>query len=175
MTFGQMVYRITDWLLDQVGSLVGIAYGAVAVLMTLDIAIRGLNLGALPWLIELTEYILYGGTFLAAPWALRLGAHVRVDLLLSSVRKSTALTLERIVDCIGLLVSAVFLYFGSVAVIDAWRENLTQFKTWSTPEWILLLPIPFAALLMVIEFILRIGRVPGTISTDYDPTKKASI
>lgn len=164
-----------DGVLDGIGGLVGIVYGIVALLMCLDIGIRAFNVGALPWLIELTEYMLYGGTFLAAPWALRKGAHVRVDLLLSSVKKSTALALERIIDCIGFLISGVFLVFGIMSVIRSWIGNNTEFKTWTTPEWILLLPIPIAGLLLMIEFALRIHRVEGAVSGEYDALNKASI
>jgi TRAP-type C4-dicarboxylate transport system permease small subunit len=133
--------------------------------MTLDIGLRAARLGALPWLLEATEYMLYGGTFLAAPWVLRKGAHVRIDLLVTALPRRASVAMEIGADVVGLFVSAALLWFGTAAAFEAWRENSMQFKTWAVPEWILLAPIPIAALLLGIEFALRAARVRG-VHTD---------
>jgi len=177
-------------------TLFGLALGVLILLMCVDIAIRNVRLGwlfewlpwlgelieyfdirigSLPWLIELTEYMLYGGTFLAAPWVLRQGAHVRVDVVLSMLPKRKAVRLEQFIDLIGLGVALVLLFYGAYAVVDAWRGDLVARKTWNFDEWLLLLPIPISALLLAIEFVLRIARVQGVVAGDHDPAKRASI
>ena len=70
-------------LLDAFGMLAGLAIVALAGMITLDVAIRNLGLGNFPRLLEVAEYAIYATTFMAAPWVLHLGAHVRVDLLIS--------------------------------------------------------------------------------------------
>ena len=147
--------------LSSLATLVAVAYGLVAFLMTLDIGLRAARLGALPWLLEATEYVLYGGTFLAAPWVLRKGAHVRIDLLVTGLPRRWSVAMEIGADLLGLFVSATLLWFGTAAALEAWREKSMQFKTWAVPEWILLAPIPIAALLLAIEFGLRAARVRG--------------
>ena len=62
-------------------ALVAISIAAIAILIPLDLLIRNLGWGNMPWLYEGVEYALYVGVFLAAPWVLHQGAHVRVDLL----------------------------------------------------------------------------------------------
>jgi len=156
-------------------SVFAVALGALIFLMCLDIAIRNFRIGSLPWLIELTEYALYAGTFLAAPWVLRLGSHVRVDVVLTSVPKRWGVRLEQLVDLVGLCISLVLVYYGALAVWDAWSSNLVARKTWDFEEWLLLLPIPISGLLLAVEFVLRIARVKGVVSDEHDPAKRASI
>ncbi|MGH7002806.1 MAG: hypothetical protein ACREIP_02545, partial [Alphaproteobacteria bacterium] len=60
-------------------------------------------------------------------------------------------------------------------VWDAFASHMMQYKTWTVAEGVLLLPIPISAALLAIEFTLRILRVRGTVSDDYDPAKRASI
>ena len=169
----QRLFALHSAILSGLATLVAVAYGLVALLMTLDIALRAARVGALPWLLEATEYVLYGGTFLAAPWVLRKGAHVRVDLLVAGLPRRWSTGVEVAADALGFFVSAAFLWFGTAAALEAWRENSMQFKTWAVPEWILLAPIPLAACLLMIEFALRATRVRGA---HVDPTlSKAAI
>ncbi len=161
--------------LEFFSTIFAIALGVLIVLMCVDIGIRNFRIGSLPWLIELTEYAMYAGTYLAAPWVLRLGSHVRVDAVLTALPKRHAVRLEQFVDLVGLGVALVLVWFGAAAVIDAWTSDLVARKTWNFDEWLLLLPIPISGALLSIEFALRIARVRGVVSDDYDPAKRASI
>jgi TRAP-type C4-dicarboxylate transport system permease small subunit len=155
--------------------LFGIVIGVLILLMTADIALRYFRLGSLPWLIELSEYLFCGGSLLAAPWVLRQGGHIRVDILLTSVPSRVAQRLEQIVDLLGLIASGVLFYYGSIALLQAWRAQATVFKTWWTPEWIVLAPLPIACLLLAIEFILRFFRVGGAAPVPIDPAHRPSL
>ena len=156
-------------------TLFGLALGAIIALICLDVGLRDFGLGSLPWLIELTEYLMYAGTFLAAPWVLRQGSHVRVDILLVAVPKRLAVRLEQMVDLCGLAISLVLLYYGSAVVADAWRSGMVQYKTWYVPEWLLLLAIPVSAALLAAEFVLRVLRVQGVVRDDYAIADRPSI
>lgn len=162
-------------LLDFFCSLFGIVLGLIVALICLDVALRNLALGSLPWLIELSEYLMYAGTFLSASWVLRQGNHVRVDMLLVALPKRLAIRLEQVVDLIGLAISLVLLYYGSAVVTDAWRSNMVAYKTWYVPEWLLYLAIPTGALLLAIEFVLRFLRVKGVVKETYSVTDRASL
>jgi TRAP-type C4-dicarboxylate transport system permease small subunit len=165
--------RFFDRVLEFFSTLYAVMLGVLILLMSLDIAIRNFRIGSLPWLIELTEYAMYAGAFLAAPWVLRLGSHVRVDALLVSLPRRYAGAFERFVDLVGLGVALVLVYWGSLAVIDAWNTNLVARKTWNFEEWLLLLPIPVSGALLAVEFALRIARVRA--ADDRDPAKRASL
>ena len=140
------------------GAFCGLVVAWVALSISLDLGLRSANLGNIPWLNEVTEYLLYAGTFLGAPWALRLGAHVRVDLLESALSRDAALRLEKLLDGLGFVISAVLFWYGSIAVRDAVVSGAMQYKMLATPEWLLLLPFALSMLLISIEFGLRFLR-----------------
>lgn len=173
-TFPKRCLRALDWTLEAAGSAFGIVVGVLILLMSADIGIRYFKLGSLPWLIEVVEYLVCAGTFLAAPWVLRQGAHVRVDILLTALPKGAARRLEQFVDLIGCGVSAVLFYYGCLAVAQSFNAKQILYKTWWTPEWIVLLPVPVACFLLFVEFVLRIFRVEGVVKS-IDPSQRASI
>jgi len=138
------------------------------------LAVRSLGIGTLAWLTELTEYLLYAATFVAAAWALRENAHVRVDILLVKLGPARGRRLGRAVAWQGLAVALVLLGFGAAAVLEAARAGATQYRTWATPEWLLLLPLPVAGWLLGVEFVLRLAGAPEA-AQDADPTQRASL
>lgn len=141
-----------------IGYLVAASICAMAVLITVDVGFRAFRIGNLPWLNEVAEYALYIGTFLAAPWALRLGAHVRIDIVVDGLPERASRNLERFVDLLGCGVAAVLLYFGCVGTLEAYEFGHMQFKTITIPNWPLLSVFAFSMLLLTIEFALRFAR-----------------
>ena len=147
--------RAFDLLLAALGALAGLAIALIAVLVSLEVGMRNVGLGTLPWLIELVEYALYAGTFLAAPWVLSLGAHVRVDILLTSLPRRAAVALEVLVDVAGAAIALALMRYGLEATLEARRIGALVIKTLVVPEWWLLAVIPFASLLIAVEFLRR--------------------
>ena len=183
-----MLLRAFGRMLDALGILVGLVFGAIALLICLDIAFRnvpdllnwigitkGMKPSALPWVTELTEYLMYGAAFIGAPWALRKGAHVRVDVLISGLKPTQARLLDYFIDLVGFAISLVLLVYGFLAVLDAWNTNMVERKTWNFDDWLLLPPIPISGLLLAIEFALRFFRLTGVERDSVDVTQKTSI
>jgi TRAP-type C4-dicarboxylate transport system permease small subunit len=152
---GVRAARAFDLLLAALGALAGLAIAAIALLVSLDVLMRNVGLGTLPWLLELVEYALYGATFLAAPWVLSLGAHVRVDIVVTSLPRRAAAALEVLVDLAGAAVALVLMRYGLEATLEARRIGALIIKTLIVPEWWLLAVIPFASLLLAVEFVRR--------------------
>lgn len=136
-----------------------ITFGVFTLMVCIDIVCRRFGIASMPWLVEVLEYVMYGGTFLAAPWVLRQGEHVRVDLVLSSIPKGAAIRLEQLVDALGFMVSITMSYYGVALLVDAYRANFIQYKNLAVPEWILVLPLPVGCAMLAIEFMLRFLRV----------------
>lgn len=144
--------RIVDFL----GHAAGFVFGIVAVLICLDIGIRYFGLGALAWVIELSEYLMYAAAFLGAPWVLRQNGHVALDLLTSKLPDRPARIVEILACLFGLLATIAMTIYGTAAVYGAWHDNMVTVKTWRYEEWLLLLPIPVSGVLMAVEFVRRI-------------------
>src|SRR3954462_14740581 len=94
-------------ILDFLAYLVGVAFGIGTALIALDVALRNLAGTGFPWLIDAIEYGLFAGTFLAAPWVLREGAHVRVDIVVTTLPPRGAAFLETVADLVGLAICLI--------------------------------------------------------------------
>lgn len=142
-------------LLAGLGLLAGASFAALALLVTLNVVLRATRLAAMPWLLEFSEYLLFWATLLAAPWVLSLGAHVRVDLLLSGLGPGAARRVEIAVDVMGLAISAALFYYSLLATMDAYRIGSLIIKELVIAEWWLFAVMPATTLLLVVEFMRR--------------------
>ncbi len=132
---------------------------AMTALVTADIVLRNLTRGGFPWANEVSEYALYMMTLLAAPWLLRRGQHVRIDLVLTLVPPRVAWLMEAAADLIGLAVSLVLVRYGIAMSYESWRLGSLTIKSLVFPEWWLLAPLPLVFLLLAAEFVFRFGRL----------------
>lgn len=132
---------------------------AMVIIITGDILLRNLFVKGFVWANEVSEYALYLITLLTAPWLLRRGQHVRLDLILSALPKSGAWILEAIGDVAGFIVCLIMIRYGTLMTIDAMRTSSITIKNLVFPEWWLLAPLPITFLLLAIEFIFRFRRL----------------
>jgi TRAP-type C4-dicarboxylate transport system permease small subunit len=175
MRVAEQLARAVDGIADLLCNLFAIALGLIILAVGADILLRNLGLTSFPWTIEVTEYVLYAGTFLAAPRVLRNAGHVRVEILLDAVPRRWARILDMVADLLGFGISAVLLWYGAVTALDAYRSGMIQFKNLIVPEWILLTPIPVGCALLCIEFLLRLGGLRRRLGPETAPALKPSI
>jgi TRAP-type C4-dicarboxylate transport system permease small subunit len=148
-------------ILDFLAYLVCLMFGIGTSLIALDVALRNLAGIGFPWLIDAIEYGLLAGTFLAAPWVLREGAHVRVDVVVSALPPRGAALLETIADLIGLAVCLILLWYGVKVTLTAEALGSMVLKSIIFPEWWALAVVPLSSLLLAIEFVMRLCRAHG--------------
>ena len=142
-----------------------ILLGLAALLVTADVVARNVGVGTLPWILEVSEYVLPLATFLVAPWLLRHGQHVRLDAVLTAVPPGLARTLDRLADAIGLAVCAVFVVYGAKAIASSAQQGSLVIKSVVFPEWWLYAPVPVCFALLAVEFVRRLaghGALAGT-------------
>ena len=149
--------------------LAGLALAGCAVLLFMmlvicvDVLLRNVRIvpGMLgvPWANEVTEYALYLITMLTAPWLLRRGLHIRVDVLLRVVPRRIAWYCEWVVDLLALACCGVIAYYGVKAVLSSHAIGGTVVKVLSVPEWWLLAPLPAAFALLAAEVLFRMQRL----------------
>jgi TRAP-type C4-dicarboxylate transport system permease small subunit len=151
-------------------SLVAASIGLYAILIPLDLLLRSLGWGNMWWLYEGIEYALYAGIFLGAPWVLKEGAHVRVDVLVATLPKKISARLEQALDLFGAAICAALTYYAVRSMIDDYLEESLPDKVLAIPDWILMLVFSVAFTMLTIEFLLRLRRVHGEPETE---TKEA--
>ena len=140
---------------------------AILFLMTLmicaDVLLRNVRIipgvFGLAWSNEVSEAMLYLITMLAAPWLLRQGQHIRVDIVLRAVPPRLGWYFEWIADTLGIVCCLAIAYYGARAALASFRAGSLSIKTLVTPEWWLLTALPIAFLLLAIEMGFRMRRL----------------
>src|SRR5437762_14350452 len=110
----------------------------MVVIVTADILLRNLTRTGFSWANEVTEYALYLITLLTAPWLLRRGQHVRIDMMLVIVPPLLAWACEAAADLVGLAASLVLVWYGTVMTAQSARLGSLTIKHLVFPEWWLL-------------------------------------
>jgi TRAP-type C4-dicarboxylate transport system permease small subunit len=128
-----------------------------------DVLLRNVRivpgLVGLEWSNEISEAMLYLVTMLTAPWLLRKGQHIRVDIVLRAVPKRLGWVFEWIVDAAGLACCLVITYYGARAALASFKAGSLSIKTLVTPEWWLLSVLPVAFLALSLEMLFRMRRL----------------
>jgi TRAP-type C4-dicarboxylate transport system permease small subunit len=140
---------------------------------TRNVAVPGLPAG-IAWSNEISELLLYLITLLAAPWLLREGRHIRVDIVLRVLPPNTAYACEWIADVLGLACCAWMAWYGSAAAARSLAGNALSIKTLVMPEWWLLVPLPVCFVLLAIEFGFRMRRLAASEAGPRDDAVSAA-
>jgi TRAP-type transport system small permease protein len=132
---------------------------AMVVMVTADIVLRNLTRTGFPWANEVSEYALYLITLLTAPWLLRRGQHVRIDLVLTLVPARVAWLMEAASDVLGFAVCLVMMRYGLRMTVESAVHGSITIKNLVFPEWWLLWPLPLCFALLAAEFAFRFDRL----------------
>ena len=146
-------------LYDALAGVAALLLLAMVAVITADIVLRNLGRNGLSWADEVSEYGLYAITLCTAPWLLRRGQHVRIDIVLTIVPPVIAWLMEALADIVGLIVCLVLVRYGAAMAHDSWRLGAITIKNLVFAEWWLLAPLPICFLLLSAEFAMRLHRV----------------
>lgn len=117
------------------------------------------SMRGLPAANDLSEAFLYLITLLSAPWLLRLGKHIRVDILLRAIPARSAWYCEWLADVLGLVCSLVIAWYGVAATQDSYASGEMFIKAIATPVWWWLALLPVTFVLLAAEFVFRMHRL----------------
>lgn len=131
--------------------------------ITLDVLLRNLVIPGFPRGFpasnDISEYALYFCTLLAAPWLLRAGQHIRVDIVLRAVPARLAWACEWLSDVMALAGCVVVAWMGVVMAYRSYASGAIQIKSIVIPEWWVMAPLPVAFALLAVEFAFRMWRL----------------
>ena len=114
---------------------------------------------SVPWANEVTEYALYFITMLVAPWLLRQGQHIRIDVLLRVMPRRAAWYCEWACDLLALACCLVMAFAGFKATAASMAIGSMVVKTLAIPEWWLLAPLQACFALLAVEIVFRMVRL----------------
>jgi TRAP-type C4-dicarboxylate transport system permease small subunit len=148
-------------LLDAAALIACLLVLAMTLMICADVLLRNVRIipgvVGLEWSTEISEAMLFLITMLTAPWLLRRGQHIRVDIVLRAVPPRVGWAFEWIVDVLALGCCAAITWYGARAAYASYKAGALSIKTLITPEWWLLsvLPVAFAALTLEMVFRMR--------------------
>ena len=139
------------------------ATGAVAVVFMMlaisySVMMRYFWNQPVPWVVEISSYLMLYITFLGAAWLLRKDGHVEVDLFLANAKPRTKAGFKAVTSIGGVVVGFVLAWKGSAVTIDYYQRGVTVMGILSTPQFLLTGIIPIGGALLLIEFLLRVLR-----------------
>lgn len=152
--------RLLDACVGLCAGLSAAILAAIALGISVNVVLRSVSDTALYGLLDLVEYGLLTATFLGAPWVLARNAHVSVDLVTASLPRHVARPLARLTAALGLIVSAVFLFYAiEAAMISAGRGSMIR-QAFVLPEWWTLAAAPVGFALICAVFIRQLFAPP---------------
>jgi TRAP-type transport system small permease protein len=136
---------------------------AMTLMICADVLLRNVRIvpgvAGLAWSNEISEAMLYLVTMLTAPWLLRRGQHIRVDVILRAVPEQVGWIFEWVTDVVGLTCCLFITWYGARAALASFKAGSVSIKTLVTPEWWLLSVLPVAFLALSIEMLFRMRRL----------------
>ena len=136
---------------------------AMTLMICADVLLRNVRLvpglAGLEWANEISEAMLYLVTLLTAPWLMRQGQHIRVDIILRAVPPRAGWVFEWLVDVLAMGCCAAIALYGARAALASWHAGSLSIKTLITPEWWLLSVLPVAFVALTIEMLFRMRRL----------------
>ncbi|MGE8587806.1 MAG: TRAP transporter small permease [Alcaligenes sp.] len=148
-------------LMHACGAVAALTFGLMSLLVCADVVLRNLGYDVLSTSVEITEYMLIIATFVAAPWVLYLGGHIRIDVLFNTLPQGAQRALDLVSNLLGLAVSAVLAWQCAAVALDAHEQGAMVFKALVFPEWWLNLPLLFGAAMLALEFLRRLLSTPA--------------
>ncbi|EJC61413.1 TRAP transporter small permease [Alcaligenes ammonioxydans] len=143
-------------LMHTCGAVAAVTFGLMSLLVCADVILRNLGYDALSTSVEVTEYMLIIATFVAAPWVLYLGGHIRIDVLFNTLPASAQRGLDLLSNLLGLGVCGTLAWQCALVALDSHEQGAMVFKALIFPEWWLNLPLLFGAGLLALEFFRRL-------------------
>ncbi len=156
-------------LLDAFGALAAASIGLIAIGIPLNLVLIKMQWGSIWWMYEAVEYVLYASVFLSAPWVLRKGAHVRVDVLTGALPSSLAIRLEQVIDALGALLCVVLCVYGTRAAMLEFEDGTLPDKDLRIANWIMVGVFAVSFAMLAAEFLLRLGRAAEIIARERGP------
>ena len=120
----------------------------------------------IPWMLELTEYIMLYIPFLGAAFVLREEGHIKVDLLINHLSDRNKNRMGVITSAVGGIVMVIYTWFGAQVTLDFFKRGVPSLEYLKTPLYLILMIIPVGSFLFSIQFLRQIPSYYRKISSE---------
>jgi TRAP-type C4-dicarboxylate transport system permease small subunit len=141
-----------DRIIDFMAFLAGVLLVGAVLIVCFEIWMRYFARKPQVWTVEICEYILFAIAFLGAPWLLKKGGHVSIDIMVAQLGPKTRVFLGLFSKAMGAIVSAIICGFSMVTAWDSYVSGVVVIKTLSIPKYYFLMLIALGYFLLLMEF-----------------------
>ena len=142
-----------DRIVSGLAVLAGLLMVALTALICVDVTARYFRLFAMPWTLDAAKYCLYGITFFGAPWVLRDGGHITIDLFVTGLAEKTRIAVAKFTNLLGAFICLVLTYYACRIVYGSWAQKVMINETFVFPEWWLFSLAPPIFLILFFTFL----------------------
>jgi C4-dicarboxylate transporter DctQ subunit len=144
-----------DRLLDYLAAVAGVMLAFAALSVSVQVFSRYFLGRPMGWLVEINEYILLHIAFLVAAWVLRQEGHVRMDIVLTQLKRKTQLRVEIATSILSIMVCIVLTFFGMKVTWDLYKTGHMTISVMEIPKCTITPIIFVGSFLLMIQFIRR--------------------
>ena len=157
------VITIGNWLskaFDRILTVTGYASGTIIVIMMLsmsyEVMMRYFFLKPTPWAADFSGYMQYAIVLLGAAYVLKIDAHTKIDTILMRFPSKTRTVINIVTSLLAMVTCALFFWKGMEATWSAYIRGDFLYREVEIPIAPLYAFIPFAFLLLFIQFGRRV-------------------
>jgi len=147
-----MKKRFFDPIIDFMAFLAGLLLVLAVLIVCFEICMRYFVHKPQIWTVEICEYILFCIAFLGAPWLLKSGGHVNIDIVVTQLSAKGEAYLGIFATGAGVLVSAIICWFGITTSYECYESGVLITKALSVPKHYFLILIPLGYFFLMVEF-----------------------
>jgi TRAP-type C4-dicarboxylate transport system permease small subunit len=155
--FPKLFNTIFDRILDITVSIAGLLLVFQMLSVCLEVVLRYFFNSPTIWVVEITSYMVLLVPFLSGAYVLKKGAHVRMDLLIKTMRSDIRLIFFVVTSLIAMVVCLVVTWYGIKVVADLYQTGFRTQTFLMLPKWPIISIIPLGTLLFFIEFMRQIS------------------
>lgn len=149
--------KLLDRLAAAAGAAAAVALAGIGVVIVAQIVARLIG-RQIPAADDFAAWSMAASAFLALPYAMRHGDHIRVTLLMQRAPAGVARVMELLATAIGFGLAAWAGWYATVFVVDSWQYNEVAQGMLRVPLWIPQLCMPIGLVLLALVLGDRLWR-----------------
>ena len=130
----------------------GITIFTAVILIIIDVLMRIAGLDPLLFILTTVEYILLWFTMLAAPYLLRIKAHVFIDAVTQFFPPFIKRVVAKCVYLACIVASSIYCYHLIILLVQAIESGEIDMRSFEIPMWILFVSMPLCFAMCAFEF-----------------------
>ncbi|MFH1488769.1 MAG: TRAP transporter small permease [Pseudomonadota bacterium] len=143
---------ILDRVIGFMAFIAGLLLVAAVLIVCFEIFMRYFVHRPQVWTVEVCEYILFSMAFLGAPWLLKMGGHVNIDIFVAQLRPRRKRIMELISASVGIIISFIICWFSITTSYECYSSGVLLTKTLNVPKHYFLMLIALGYFFLLLEF-----------------------